>query len=80
LAPFCLGSAVESYGELVDARATAGCTDLPGFGLVRWTAQELTLPDGSVFATVLESAMTSDGTALSEAGRDELLFWESMIG
>jgi hypothetical protein len=56
----------------------SGCTDLPGYGLVRWTAQELTLPDGSVFATVLKSATTSNELPLSEEGRRELIFWDSM--
>lgn len=72
--------ALKTYGKHMHVRATSGCTDLPGYGFVHWMAQELTLPDGSVFATVLVSAMASDGTSLNEAGRDELAFWESMIG
>ena len=62
----------------MDARLSSGCTDHPGYGLVCWTARELTLPDGSVFATVLDTATDSDGAPLSEAGRNELIFWESM--
>ncbi len=36
------------------------------------------LPDGSAFATVLDTATDSEGIPLSEAGRSELIFWESM--
>ena len=57
---------------------TSGCTDLPGYGVVGWTAQELTLPDGSVFATILKTATLSNESPLSEEGRSELVFWESM--
>lgn len=63
----------------VEARMTSGCTDLPGYGAVRWTAQELLLPDGSVFATVLDNATDTNGSPLTEDGRSELIFWESMI-
>lgn len=45
---------------------------------MRWTAWELRLPDGSVFATVLGTATDSEGMPFSEAGRNELIFWESM--
>jgi len=62
----------------MDARRASGWADLPGYGTVRWTAQQLRLSDGSVFATVLETAVTSDGQQLSQDGRDELIFWESM--
>ncbi len=62
----------------MNARSVSGWTDLPGYGPVHWTAQQLTLPDGSVFATVLETAVTSDGQPLSQDGRDELIFWESL--
>jgi hypothetical protein len=71
------GAPSKSYGERLDARWTLGSTALPGFGLVSWTARELTLPDGSVFATILDAAITSDGSPLSAAGRDGLVFWES---
>ncbi len=71
-------AATKSYAQGVDARLSSGCTDHPGYGLVRWTARELTLPDGSVFATVLDTATDSEGIPLSEAGRSELIFWESM--
>jgi hypothetical protein len=69
---------MKSYGELMEARMTSGCTALPGFGVVRWTAEEMIVPDGSVFAIVLETATVDDGAPLSEEGRDELIFWESM--
>lgn len=62
----------------MNTRWASGSSDLPGYGLVSWTARELTLPDGSVFATILDTAITSDGSPLSAAGRDELVFWESM--
>lgn len=62
----------------METRTASGWTDLPGYGAVRWTAQELTLPDGSVFSTVLESATTSNDLPLGDEGRRELIFWESM--
>jgi hypothetical protein len=66
------------YGESMEARRASGCTDLPGYGVVHWTAEEMLVPDGSVFATVLETAILGNGEPLSEDGRNELIFWESM--